>query len=54
MKRTYKDEQERWLDYRLRVLPGQLDRARRHYVGLCREAKRLNMLDLLTPEEQEM
>lgn len=53
MPRKLETEQERWLAYRLRILPGQLDRARRRYEGLCREAKRLGMADILQPHELE-
>lgn len=41
----------RWLDYRVRVLPDQLDRARRRLHGLAREAIRLGMADLVQPDD---
>lgn len=47
------EEEERWLAYRSRILPEQLDRARRRYEGLCREAKRLGLNDLLSDDEME-
>lgn len=40
-----------WLSYRMRMLPEQLDRARRRYEGLCREAKRIGLSDLLTERD---
>lgn len=47
------EEEERWLVYRSRILPEQLDRARRRYLGLCREAKRLGLTNLLNDDELE-
>ena len=41
------ERQERYLAYRLRILPEQLDRARRRYQMLINEAKRLGMEDLI-------
>lgn len=38
---------DRHLEYRVRVLPDQLERARRRYEHLCREAERLGLVDLL-------
>lgn len=37
----------RYLAYRIRILPSQLEHARRRYEMLCREAVRLGMGDLL-------
>lgn len=37
--------------YRRRMLPEQIDRARRRYIGLVREARRLGMPHLLTNKE---
>ena len=46
------DEKEiKYLKYRRDVLPEQLDRARRRYQGLVREAKRLGMNWVLTNKE---
>lgn len=45
------DEAKRWLKYRRRTLPEQLDRARRRYIGLVREAKRMGYNHLLTNRE---
>lgn len=45
------DEAKRWLKYRRRTLPEQLDRARRRYMGLVREARRMGYSDLLTNRE---
>lgn len=39
------------LAYRVRVLPTQLDRARRRYAALVAEARRLRMNDILTKPE---
>lgn len=39
------------LDYRVRLLPQQLDRARRRVISLEREAARLGMRWLLLQEE---
>lgn len=38
--------------YRQRVLPEQLDRARRRYLCLVREAKNLSMSEILTDPER--
>lgn len=40
-------EEERRLAYRVRILPEQLDRARRRYLALLNEARRLGMEDLI-------
>ena len=40
------------LAYRIRVLPGQLERARRHYAALVAEARRYRMTDILTSPER--
>ena len=49
---TDKEKKEkRWLKYRREMLPVQLDRARRRYIGLVREARRLGYSDLLTNRE---
>lgn len=40
-------EEERRLAYRVRMLPEQLDRARRRYLALLNEARRLGMEDLI-------
>lgn len=44
-------EEERFLLYRMKVLPIQLDRARRKYRALVREARRLKMNTLLNNQE---
>lgn len=44
-------EEERYLLYRIKVLPTQLDRARRKYRALVREARRLKMNTLLNNQE---
>jgi hypothetical protein len=41
------------IKYRVRELPDQLDRARRRYTHLIREAKRLGMRHLLEDREHE-
>ena len=43
---------EKYLEYRIRVLPGQLERARLRYEHLCAEARRYGMLDLLVGDEK--
>lgn len=43
---------EKQLAYRIRVLPGQLERARQRLMMLEREAARLGMHDLLQPEKK--
>lgn len=48
------NEKQRYLAYRVKILPEQLDRARRRYEGLCREAKRLGMVDLLNERELDV
>lgn len=40
-------EQEKYAAYRVRVLPGQLDSARRKVAALENEARRLGFTDLL-------
>lgn len=45
------DAKQRYEEYRIKVLPDQLERARRKYVGLVREAKRRKMHFLLTNKE---
>lgn len=45
------DEEKRWLKYRRKTLPVQLDRARRRYIGLVREARRMGLTRLLTNKE---
>lgn len=47
------EERTRVLAYRIRVLPGQLDAARRRYESLVREAKELGMTDILKSHELE-
>lgn len=42
---------DKWTAYRVRVLPDQLDRARRRLQGLAREAIRLGMADLVQPDD---
>ena len=37
----------RWISYRIRILPEQLERARRRVEHLEREAERYGMLELL-------
>lgn len=41
------DDEIRYLKYRIRILPTQLELARRKVQGLEREAKRLNLCHLL-------
>lgn len=43
---------KRWLAYRVRILPKQLEAARRKVAALEREAARLGMLDLLDPSKE--
>jgi hypothetical protein len=45
------DREKKYFDYRRKLLPLQLDRARRRYIGLVREAKRMKMYSLLTNRE---
>lgn len=45
------DEEKRFLKYRRKTLPVQLDRARRRYMGLVREARRMGYSHLLTNRE---
>ncbi len=45
------EKQERYMYYRIRTLPQQLDRARRRYVHLLREAKRLDLTHLIEDHE---
>lgn len=45
------DKEKKYLDYRKKLLPLQLDRARRRYIGLVREARRMKMYSLLTNRE---
>ena len=44
-------KEEKYMSYRRSILPEQLDRARRRYIGLVREAKRMNMNWVLTNRE---
>ena len=44
-------QEERYLLYRIKILPTQLDRARRKYRALVREARRLKMNTLLNNQE---
>lgn len=46
-----KAKSDKFVDYRKRMLPEQLDRARRRYIGLVREARRLDMKWVLTNKE---
>lgn len=46
-----KEKQDKFIGYRKKVLPVQLDRARRRYIGLVREARRLDMKWVLTNKE---
>ena len=46
------DEELRYMKYRIRILPTQLELARRKVEGLEREARRLNMRHLL--EEKQL
>jgi hypothetical protein len=48
---TRSEREARYLKYRIDVLPDQLERVRLRHLHLCREAKRLGMDYLLTPEE---
>jgi hypothetical protein len=45
------ERQEAFLKYRTKMLPIQLDRARRKYIALVREAKRMKMYNLLSNKE---
>ena len=45
------DKEKKYLNYRRQLLPEQLERARRRYAGLVREARRLEMNWLLTNKE---
>lgn len=45
--KTRQDKEEQYLAYRIRILPEQLDRARRRLRQLETEARRLGMADLL-------
>lgn len=45
------EQEEYRVSYRRRFLPSQLERARSRYLHLRTEAIRLEMQDLLTPEE---
>jgi len=45
------EKQEKFLRYREKMLPIQLDRARRKYYALVREARRMKMHTLLTNQE---
>lgn len=45
--REAQPKEERWLEYRVRYLPQQLDRARRRVAALENEARRYGMNDLL-------
>jgi hypothetical protein len=44
-------EEKKYITYRKALLPEQLDRARRRYIGLVREARRLDMKWVLTNKE---
>lgn len=46
------DDPARQIAYRQRILPEQLDRARRRYQGLVREAHRLGMAEILQDNER--
>ena len=48
------DDELRYMKYRIRILPKQLDLARRKVQGLEREAKRLNLHHLLKNEEHRI
>ncbi len=48
------DDQLRYMKYRIRILPQQLDLARRKVQSLEREAKRLNLHHLLKNEEHRI
>lgn len=41
------DKEARYLAYRVKLLPEQLERARRRYEMLANEARRLGMEDLI-------
>ena len=43
---------EKYLEYRIRVLPSQLERARLRYEQLCAEARRYKLWDLLEENER--
>jgi hypothetical protein len=45
------DKEKKYENYRRMMLPEQLDRARRRYHGLLREARSLNMNWILTNKE---
>lgn len=51
---TREQLQVRYTEYRLKVLPDQLERARLRYIHLCREAQRMGMTDILTPDEMTL
>lgn len=44
---TREQQEQQWLAYRIRILPEQLEAARRKVAALEREAERLGMFDLL-------
>jgi len=41
-----------YIKYRVAIVPEQLDRARRRYIHLIREAKRLGLTDILQESER--
>jgi hypothetical protein len=45
------DREKKYLSYRRALLPEQIERARRRYIGLVREARRLEMNWVLTNRE---
>ncbi len=45
------DKEKRFIEYRKAYLPEQLDRARRRYYGLVREARRMRLHWALTNSE---
>lgn len=45
------DKEKKFIEYRKSYLPEQLDRARRRYIALVREAKRMEMNWVLTNKE---
>jgi hypothetical protein len=48
------ENQLRYMKYRIRILPAQLELARRKVQSLEREAKRLNLHHLLKNEEHRI
>jgi len=49
---TVAENNSAYLEYRMRVLPTQLERARRRYEGLLREAREYGFDEILTEQER--